>query len=105
MPRWYCPRFGSRTASTQSWLAGKDAYREALAQVLLEEDVIKTLLQSNEEKYKLLCDGVPVKYRDTSGGLVDRPLKLIDFDDASNNARNWITKTSWLFSICYKKNR
>lgn len=78
----------------------EDAYREALTQVFLE-DVTKTLLQSNEEKYKLLRDGVPVKYRDTSGSLVDRRLKLIDFDDVGKNVyvavrELWVRGRLWL---------
>lgn len=63
----------------------EEAYREALAQVVLE-DVTKTLVQMNEENYRLLCDGVPVKYRDAAGVLVDKRLKLIDFDDPKNNS-------------------
>lgn len=41
----------------------EDAYAQALAQVA-REDVTKTLVQMNEEKYALLRDGAPVKYRD-----------------------------------------
>jgi type I restriction enzyme R subunit len=64
------------------------AYTEALAQVLLT-DIAKTTLQLNEEKYQLLRDGVAIKYRDTSGGgagrMVDRRLRLIDFDNPDQN--------------------
>ena len=64
------------------------AYHEALAQVLLT-DIAKTKLQLNEEKYKLLRDGVAVKYRESGSGgagrLVDKRLRLIDFDDPSQN--------------------
>lgn len=78
----------------------EEAYREALAQVVLE-DVTKTLVQMNEEKYKLLRDGVPVKYRDATGVLVDKRLKLIDFDDATNNRyiavrELWVRGRLWL---------
>ena len=31
---------------------------------MLQDDITKTLIALNEEKYKLLRDGVPVKYRD-----------------------------------------
>jgi len=47
-----------------------EAYKQALAQVL-QGDITKTLIAQNEEKYKLLRDGVPVKYRDAAGRLVD----------------------------------
>jgi type I restriction enzyme R subunit len=43
-----------------------EAYSQALAQVL-QDDITKTLIALNEEKYKLLRDGVPVKYRDAAG--------------------------------------
>lgn len=78
----------------------EEAYREALALVVLE-DVTKTLVQMNEEKYKLLRDGVSVKYRDAAGVLLDRRLKLIDFDDATNNRyvavrELWVRGRLWL---------
>ena len=60
------------------------AYSEALSQVVLQ-DITKTLILHNEEKYKLLRDGVPVKYRDAAGRLVDKRLRLIHFEDASQN--------------------
>lgn len=62
----------------------EDAYRQALAQVL-QDDITKTLVQLNAEKYRLLRDGVPVQYRDPGGRLVDKRLRLIDFDDPSRN--------------------
>jgi type I restriction enzyme R subunit len=31
---------------------------------VLQDDITKTLVQQNEEKYRLLRDGVPVKVRD-----------------------------------------
>jgi type I restriction enzyme R subunit len=34
---------------------------------VLQDDITKTLIALNEEKYKLLRDGVPVKYRDAAG--------------------------------------
>lgn len=78
----------------------EEAYREALAQVVLE-DVTKTTVQMNEEKYKLLRDGVAVKYRDASGVLVDKRLKLLDFDDATQNSyiavrELWVRGKLWL---------
>ena len=42
------------------------AYHEALIQVM-SDDLTKTLLQMNEDKYRLLRDGVPVKYSDAAG--------------------------------------
>lgn len=61
-----------------------EACSQALAQVL-QDDITKTLISMNEEKYKLLRDGVPVKYRDAAGRLVDKRLRLIDFDHPEKN--------------------
>lgn len=65
-----------------------EAYTEALAQVV-QEDITKTLVQLNQEKYRLLRDGVTVKYRAESGKdagrLVEKRLKLIDFDRPERN--------------------
>ena len=36
-------------------------------------------------KYRLLRDGVLVKVRDAGGKLVERRLRLIDFDNPENN--------------------
>ncbi len=76
------------------------AYSEALSQVVLE-DITKTLIVLNEEKYKLLRDGVPVKYRNAAGQLVDKRLRLIDFEDASQNRylavrELWVRGRLWL---------
>lgn len=78
----------------------KEAYSQALMQVV-QEDITKTLLQLNEERHKLLRDGVPVQYRDASGRLVDRRLRLIDFDDPEQNRylavrELWVRGKLWL---------
>lgn len=78
----------------------EDAYRDALAQVV-RQDITKTLVQVNQEKYGLLRDGVPVKVRDAAGRLVDRRLRLIDFDDARCNRYQavrelWVRGRLWL---------
>ncbi len=64
-----------------------EAYHEALAQVMAD-DLTKTLVQMNEDKYRLLRDGVPVKYRDEAGQMTERRLKLVDFDDPANPKKN-----------------
>jgi len=78
----------------------EDAYSQALAQVV-QVDVSKTLLQLNEEKYRLLRDGVPVQYRDASGRLVDKRLRLIHYDDPEQNRYQavrelWVRGKLWL---------
>ncbi len=77
-----------------------EAYSQALAQVR-QDDITKTRVALNEEKYKLLRDGVPVNYRETSGRLVDKRLRLIDFDRPDNNRylavrEMWVRGRLWL---------
>ena len=79
-----------------------EAYHEALTQVM-GDDLTKTLVQMNEDKYRLLRDGVPVKYRDSTGQMTDRRLKLVDFDDPANPEKNrflvvrelWVQGSLW----------
>lgn len=77
-----------------------EAYNQALTQVV-QDDITKTLIALNEEKYKLLRDGVPVKYRDAAGRLVDKRLRLIDFSNPSKNCylavrELWVRGKLWL---------
>ena len=71
-----------------------EAYSQALAQVL-QDDITKTLIALNEEKYKLLRDGVPVKFRDATERLTDKRLRLIDFDCPDNN-RYLVVRELWV---------
>ncbi len=78
----------------------EEAYRQALTQVV-QDDITKTLIAHNEEKYKLLRDGVPVSYRDAAGRLVDKRLRLIDFNKPINNRylavrELWVRGKLWL---------
>jgi len=81
-----------------------DAYHDALAQVTAD-DITKTLLQVNEEKYRLLRDGVPVKYRDEAGKMAERRLKLIDFDDPCNSKKNrfLVVREMWVQGGTYRR--
>ena len=74
-----------------------EAYHEALTQVMAD-DLTKTLLQMNEDKYRLLRDGVPVKYRDEAGRMTERRLKLVDFDDPANPKKNrfLVVREMWI---------
>lgn len=57
---------------------------------VLEEHVVnhvpgKSLIQQNQEKYRMLRDGIPISYTDASGRRVDRLIRLIDFRKPENN--------------------
>lgn len=65
------------------------------------EDLSKSLIQTNEEKYRLLRDGVPVSYRDDAGRTVSKRLTLIDFDRPERNRYQavrelWVRGQLWL---------
>ncbi len=77
-----------------------EAYRLALAQVV-QDDITKSLIAQNEEKYALLRDGVAVKFRYAAGRLADKRLRLIDFDTPDNNhylavRELWVRGKLWL---------
>ncbi|MBU3678590.1 MAG: type I restriction endonuclease subunit R [Candidatus Kapabacteria bacterium] len=76
------------------------AYHQALEQVVLN-DITKSKVAQNEEKYTLLREGVLVQYRDASGRMVDKRLRLIDFDQPDNNhylavREMWVRGKMWL---------
>jgi type I restriction enzyme R subunit len=78
----------------------ESAYVEALKQVV-EDDITKQPIAKNEEKYKLLRDGVPVQFKDKTGRRVDKRLRLIDFDIPDNNRyvavrELWLRGRLWL---------
>jgi type I restriction enzyme, R subunit len=81
-----------------------EAYQEALGRVLAD-DITRTLLPMNEEKYRLLRDRISVKYRDTSGKLTDARLKLIDFDDPTNPKKNrfLVVRELWVRGTIYRR--
>lgn len=61
------------------------AYAQAL-QIALAEDASKTLLQLNEEKYRLLRDGILLeRVVHPDGRVRDERLKLVDFIHPENN--------------------
>jgi len=55
----------------------------------------------NLRVWKLLVEGVPVEYRDAAGHVRTEPVRLIDFDDPSNN--DWLAVNQ--FTIIERKNR
>lgn len=76
------------------------AYSDALAQVM-QDGITKSLIAKNEEKHRLLRDGVPVQFRDKAGRRVERRLRLIDFDDPTQNSyiavrEMWLRGRLWL---------
>jgi len=54
-------------------------------QRLTRHDFSRSLVQHNQELYRLIRDGVPVTYRDAQGQLRSRPARVIDFRVPENN--------------------
>lgn len=57
-------------------------------EVLLALDAAKTPVQINEDKYKLLRDGVPVEVRWPDGRETGEKLTVIDFERPDDDTRN-----------------
>ena len=62
----------------------EEAYKSAILQIE-EINSSQTLLATNQEKHQLLLDGVQVSYRNAKGELIRQTLKILDFDQPSNN--------------------
>lgn len=64
----------------------EQAVEEAITKIT-HHDFARSLLQHNQEFYKLIRDGVPVSYRDKEGGLRYARARVIDFrnPESSNN--------------------
>ncbi|WP_287108856.1 MULTISPECIES: type I restriction endonuclease [unclassified Microcystis] len=62
----------------------EEAYKSAILQIE-EINSSQTLLATNQEKHQLLLDGVQVSYCNAKGELIRQTLKILDFDQPSNN--------------------
>jgi type I restriction enzyme R subunit len=60
------------------------AYRDALRQVR-EVSAVQSSLALNREKHELVREGVQATYHDEHGDLVKRRLRVLDFDEPTNN--------------------
>lgn len=60
------------------------AYEEAV-RAITEENISKSLVQRNQEKYALYKEGVPVSFKNAQGKIEKRRLRLFDFNHPENN--------------------
>ena len=60
------------------------AYQNAINKIV-ENNISKTLLDINEEKYNLFKNGVEVEYKNDNGINEERRLRVFDFDNYENN--------------------
>ncbi|MDU1538605.1 MAG: type I restriction endonuclease subunit R [Paeniclostridium sordellii] len=62
----------------------ESAYKSAIDNIV-ENNISKTLLDINEEKYNIFKNGVEVEYKNDKGINEKRKLRVFDFDDYENN--------------------
>lgn len=67
----------------------------------LERAESQNPIVENLRVWRLLVEGVPVEYRDAAGRVRTHPVKLIDFENASNN--DWLAVNQ--FTIVEHRNR
>lgn len=61
-----------------------DAYKNAMGKIV-ENNISKTLIDINEEKYLMFKNGVEVEYKDDKGVNEKKKLRIFDFDNYENN--------------------
>lgn len=62
----------------------ESAYKGAIDKIV-ENNISKTLIDINEEKYNLFKNGVEVEYKNDKGINEKRRLRVFDFDNYTNN--------------------
>ena len=62
-----------------------DKALEEVVEKMTRHEFSRSLLQHNQEFHKLIRDGVPVSYKDSSGHIRDVRARVIDFEDVANN--------------------
>jgi len=61
-----------------------EVYDDAVRQIVTTP-ATQSMVATNREKYDLIRDGVPVRFRNDRGERVRRRLRVIDYDDPANN--------------------
>ncbi len=62
----------------------EEAYDDAVRQIVTTP-ATQSMVATNREKYDLIRDGVPVRFRNERGERVRRRLRVIDYNDPANN--------------------
>ncbi len=61
-----------------------EAYIEAY-EILTASTITKSLAEINHEKYNLMRDGIPVKYKNAKGDIIGNRLRVFDLENPLNN--------------------
>ncbi len=78
-----------------------EAYDAAVRQVTATS-ATQSLTSTNREKYGLIRDGVAVRFRNATGELERRTLRLVDFDQPGNN-RFLCVRELWVRGDLYRR--
>lgn len=62
-----------------------EAYESAI-EIITENNLSKTLIDINEEKYKLFKEGVKVQFKNKNGELTEEKLKIFNFREPEQNS-------------------
>ncbi|MDQ8039564.1 MAG: type I restriction endonuclease, partial [Rickettsiella sp.] len=62
-----------------------DTVYEQAIQHIIEQPADKTLVKINQEKHELLTQGIKVTYQDEKKQLIEKRLRVFDFDNPFNN--------------------
>lgn len=79
----------------------QEAYQDAVRQVT-DYSLSQSLLQINQEKYRLLKDGVQVSFRTSKGELVKQRLRVFDFDKPQDN-HFLVVRELWVRGALYRR--
>lgn len=79
----------------------EEAYNSAIRQIK-ETAISQSLLVTNQEKYNLFLDGVPVTYRNNKGELTKKKLKVFDFNNPEDNDF-LIVRELWIKGNIYRR--
>ncbi len=80
-----------------------EAYKEA-ERILIEASSSLSLLGINQEKYKMIRDGVDVTYRDTDNSIQKKNLTVIDFESLDPDGNTFIVaRELWIQGPIYRR--
>lgn len=79
----------------------QEAYQDAVRQVT-DYSLSQSLLQINQEKYRLLKDDVQVSFRTSKGELVKQRLRVFDFDKPQDN-HFLVVRELWVRGALYRR--
>jgi type I restriction enzyme R subunit len=78
-----------------------EAKTEAISQLLIDKSV-KTIVRANQDIYELLRDGVQVRFRDADQEMKEERVKIIDWDNPSNNDFLLVSQL-WVSGLLYTR--